>query len=240
MPIAGGAGVPARRSCSRMYCCSNAFTVCQAMQFLGHVPDWRGPTAPAHVEGEALGVERIVGQEVERLSLHSAAPPAGYPPDLELEVDAQIAAGEVADAARLAIVPPALHPTAGPAGRFFDRRVRVSTRACGSPKIPMTVGLGRKPAKRYVSHSRRRRRGVGMRISCTILARLPKPPRPLPARVPAPFAPCFHPLTSTKTQINYDHYGDAAVYPLDSSYERIPPTRERDKGSVIALDESVT
>jgi len=26
----GGRGGPARRSCSRMYCCSNAFTVCQS------------------------------------------------------------------------------------------------------------------------------------------------------------------------------------------------------------------
>jgi len=35
-------------------------------QLLGHVPDRRGPTAPPHVEGEALGVERIVGQEASR------------------------------------------------------------------------------------------------------------------------------------------------------------------------------
>src|SRR6266852_2068931 len=87
----------------------------------------------------------------------------------------------------------------GPAGRSFDRRARVSTRVCGSPKIPTTVELGRNPAKRYVSHSGRGRRGVGMRVSCPILAAPPQPFRPLPERVPAPSAPCFHPLTSTKS-----------------------------------------
>ena len=134
------------------------------MQLLGHIPDRRGPTAPAHVEGEAFGVERIVGQEAEPFLLHLATAPAGHAPDLDLEVDAQIAAGEVADAAPLAVVPPALDAPARSAGRFFDRRVRVSTRACGSPKIPTTVELGRNPGKRYVSHSRRGRRGVGIRI----------------------------------------------------------------------------
>src|SRR6266705_3046633 len=29
-PSTRGPGVPARRSCSRMYCCSSAFTVCQS------------------------------------------------------------------------------------------------------------------------------------------------------------------------------------------------------------------
>src|SRR5712691_5773383 len=72
-------------------------------------------------------------------------------------------------------------------------------RAWGSPKIPVTVGLGRNPGKRYASHSRRGRRGVGMRRSCPIPASPPQRFRPLPERLSAPSAPSFHPLTSTKS-----------------------------------------
>src|SRR2546426_7883010 len=72
-------------------------------------------------------------------------------------------------------------------------------RAWGSPKIPATVALGRNPGKRYASHSRRGRCGVGMRRSCPILALPPQCFRPRPERVFAPSAPCFHPLTSTKS-----------------------------------------
>ena len=45
-------------------------------EFASYIPDSRGPTAPTHVEGEALGVERVVSQPVQRLLLHGAATPA--------------------------------------------------------------------------------------------------------------------------------------------------------------------
>src|SRR2546426_6078964 len=45
-----------------------------------------------------------------------------------------VAAGEISDAALLAVVPAALPPAAGPAGRFFDRRVSVMMRAWGDRK----------------------------------------------------------------------------------------------------------
>src|SRR5207245_9298963 len=121
-------------------------------------------------------------------------------PHLELEVDPQVAAREIAHPALFAVVPSAPHATAGPAGRFFDRRVSVMIRAWGSPKIPMTVRLGRNPGEQYVSHSRRGCRGVGMRRSCAIPASALQRFRPLPERLSAPSAPSFHPLTSTKTQ----------------------------------------
>ena len=153
------------------------------------------------VEGEPLAVEGIVGQEVEPFLFHLATAPASHPPDLELEVDPPIAAGEIADAALLAIVPAALDPPAYPTRRFFDRRVRVMMRARGSPKMPVTVGLGRNPGKRYASHSRRGRRGVGMRRSSLILAP-PRPRfRPLPERVSSSSGASFHPLTSTKSHL---------------------------------------
>jgi hypothetical protein len=119
-----------------------------------------------------------------------------------LPIDADVAAGQVADATVHAIVPPALDPPAGPAGRFFDRRMSVRIRACGSPNTPVTIGLGRNPGKRYASHSRRGRRGVGMRRSCPILAQPPQCFRPLPERGSAPSAPGFSPLTSTESRRN--------------------------------------
>ena len=200
MPITRGPGGPgATQLLAHVLLLQRLHGVPGEPQLLGHVSDRRGPTAPAHVEREPLGVEGIVGQKGEPFLLHRATAPAGHAPDLDLEVDAQIAAGQVADAALPAVVPPALDPAAGPTGRFFDRRVRASTRAGGSPKIPTTVELGRKPAKRYVSQSRRGRGGVGMPVSCLILEPSLQPSRPLPERVPAPSAPCFHPLTSTKS-----------------------------------------
>jgi hypothetical protein len=47
-------------------------------------------------------VRGIVGQEGEPLPLRDATVPAGYAPDLDREMNAQIPAGEVADAAMLA------------------------------------------------------------------------------------------------------------------------------------------
>jgi len=68
---------------------------------------------PPHGEGKALRVEGIAGQEVEPLPLHRATAPTGHAPHPDVEVDEQVAADQVADAALLAVVPPALHPAAG-------------------------------------------------------------------------------------------------------------------------------
>jgi hypothetical protein len=54
---------------------------------------------------------------------------AGHAPDLDIEVDPLVAAGEIPDLAPFAVVPPALTPPAGPTGCFFDRRVREMMRA---------------------------------------------------------------------------------------------------------------
>jgi hypothetical protein len=51
------------------------------------------------------------------------------------------------------------------ADRFFPRRCKATTRACGSPKTPQTVWSGRKPGKRYASQSRR---CFGIRKSCHV------------------------------------------------------------------------
>jgi hypothetical protein len=48
-----------------------------------------------------------------------------------------------------------LNPTTDPAGRFFERRRSVMTRAFGSPNTPRTMGRGRNTGKAYASRSRR-------------------------------------------------------------------------------------
>jgi hypothetical protein len=49
--------------------------------------------------------------------------------DLDVEVDPEIAAGEIPDAAPSAVVPAALCPSAGSTGRFFERRTSLMMRA---------------------------------------------------------------------------------------------------------------
>jgi len=64
------------------------------------------------------------------------------PPDLQLEVDARVAAREVADQAELAVVEGPVCRTASSTDCFFCRRVNRMTRALGSPKIPDTLCSG--------------------------------------------------------------------------------------------------
>ena len=112
------------------------------MQLLGDILDRGGTATLANVKGKPLGVERIVGQEGKLLLLHLAAPPAQNTPDLQFEVDACVAAGEVSDQPELAVVEGQVCRTASSADCFFCRRVNRMTRALGSPKIPDTLCSG--------------------------------------------------------------------------------------------------
>ena len=112
------------------------------MQLPGNVFD-RGSTATlANVKGKPLGIERIVGQEGKLLLLHLAAPSAQNTPDLQFEVDARVAAGEVAGQAELAVVESPMCRTASSTDCFFCRRVNRMTRALESPKRPDTLCSG--------------------------------------------------------------------------------------------------
>ena len=63
--------------------------------------------AQTHVKGEALGVERIVGEEAEVLPLHRAAASAGDTPHLKFEINARVAARQIpATRRRLRSYPP--------------------------------------------------------------------------------------------------------------------------------------
>ncbi len=124
------------------------------MRFLGHIFDRRGPTPSSHKVGEALGVKRTVRQPVQALRLHGSTAPAIDAPDFQFQVDPVVSTRQVSHSAQSAIVPTALDVATGTTSRFFPRRCRRITRAFGSPKMPRTVELGRKPAKRYASHKR--------------------------------------------------------------------------------------
>jgi hypothetical protein len=138
-----------------MYPWSSALTVCQSRFFRRHLLDRRYPATPADIISKSLSVERIVGQKVETLALHLAATAAIEPPHLQFEINSRVATRQITHAAPLASVPAHLDTTATAANRFFERRSSSMTRAFGSPKTPLIVGSGRKPAKQYASHSRR-------------------------------------------------------------------------------------
>ena len=138
-----------------MYCLSSSLIVFQSKSFLGHVFDRHDPAAPSHKEGKPFAVKRIVRKPLQLLLLHLQAPGTIDTAHLDLQVDSIISTRQVAHAAPFAVVPSSLDIATGPANCFFPRRSRQRIRAFGSPKMPYTVDLGRKPGKRYVSHKRR-------------------------------------------------------------------------------------
>ena len=124
-------------------------------QFFGNLLDRGRAAAFADGVSEPLGIEGGVGQKIERFALHRPAALARHPPDLEFQVDAAVATGQIAHAPGGAIVPSTVNPTTATAGCFFDRRTRSITHAFGSPKIPRIAGDGRQPGTAYASTSRR-------------------------------------------------------------------------------------
>jgi len=117
-------------------------------EFLGNILDRRGAAPLADIEGKALGVERVVCEEVELFLLHFPAPPALDAPDLQFQVDMGITAGEVSDPTDLPIIEGPVGRSADATDSFFPCRTRVTTRAWGSPKMPITACFGLKPGKR--------------------------------------------------------------------------------------------
>ncbi len=137
------------------------------LELLGHRLDGRTCTAPPYVPGKPLGIQRIVGNPIQLFTFHLAALSTGHASDLELQIHPCVAAGQIPYPARAAVVPTAMCRGAHSAPCFFERRSRVTMRAFGSPKIPRTVALGRKPGNVYESVSRRRRlRDLAMGLSC--------------------------------------------------------------------------
>ena len=139
-----------------MYCFSSSLTVSQSRCSSSATSlIVAAAAAPAHVEGKALGVERVVGQEVQPLALHPAAPAA-------LRRAAPRTRGRCAcrrrtDRARgdaCGRTSPSATRPQQPQSRFFERRTSRTTRALGSPNTPTTSGKGRNPGNRYASSRR--------------------------------------------------------------------------------------
>ena len=122
-------------------------------EVVGHLLDRGTPALLAHIQREAFRVVRIRRQPVESLLFHPAADPAVDSPQIQLEIDTQIAAGQVAHSACLPVVPCAMHPAARPTSGFFPRRINVMTRPCASPTTSATRPLGTKPGNRNASRS---------------------------------------------------------------------------------------
>src|SRR5262249_21080536 len=117
------------------------------VQLFGDRFDRAVATALAHIEGETLGVERVVGQPVQALSLHAATPPTGDATHGEGQIDPLIATSAVTDAARPLIIEAREALATYPTGRFFRRRRRVNKTAWGSSSTSWIRAQGTKPGK---------------------------------------------------------------------------------------------
>ena len=141
-----------------MYCIPSALTVCQ-LSFSSLATseiDACRQRRPTKIR-KALGVERIVCQKVDLLSLHLAVPATIDAPHLQLKQYSHVPAGQVTHLPDFAVVPPHLAAATASTRCFFDRRFNVTMRTFGSPKTPRTSGAARNPSNEYVSQSSRRR-----------------------------------------------------------------------------------
>jgi hypothetical protein len=116
-------------------------------QFFRNRLDRRISTTFAYVLPEPFGVERIVRQKRNSLGLHLAALRAVDASNLKPKIDAGVATGQITHLTMLVVIPAALDMTADAAGRFFERRCSVTTRACWSLGRRPTRDSGRKPGK---------------------------------------------------------------------------------------------
>src|SRR5262249_57905319 len=115
----------------------------------------RPQTTRAKIVSTRVGEDGFARKKLEPSLLPLPTPAALAPPHLHFQKYPRVAAGKIAHAADLAVVPPHLNMAATTTSRFFERRLSVMMRALGSPKIPRTVCSGRKPENEYVSQSRR-------------------------------------------------------------------------------------
>ena len=108
-------------------------------------------THPAHLQSKTPGEVAMICQPFHALGFHLAANEAIHAADFHLQVNALVSASHVPNmsGSRVVETPHTFATTA--ANRFFVRRTRVMTRACGSPHTPFSRPNGRKPAKRYSS-----------------------------------------------------------------------------------------
>src|SRR5713101_1469367 len=117
-------------------------------QLFGHCFDGTVPATSSHEEGKTFAVKRIVGEPIQTFALHGTTPGALDPANEEVEIDPLVATGKIPDPAWPLIVKGRRRLPTYSARRFFRRRLRVTTTAWESPKIPCTWAEGSNPGKR--------------------------------------------------------------------------------------------
>ena len=116
-------------------------------EFASYILDRRGPAAPPHVEGEALGLEWVVGQPVQLLLLHGAAAPAGHVQDLELQVYPSVATGEIARVSDLPIVESFTALSRSTHRLFFSPAQKANQARLGISEETTDSGFWKEPGK---------------------------------------------------------------------------------------------
>src|SRR3989338_1749303 len=116
-----------------------------------HTRDRLLPTHLAYLKSKTLGKVRIVRQPFQGLPFHLAADRAIHPTHPHLQVNAHLSAVQVPNLPQTSVVVTAPACATSTTNRFFARRSRWMTRACGSPHLPFSRPNGRKPGKRYNS-----------------------------------------------------------------------------------------
>jgi hypothetical protein len=108
-----------------------------------------------------------VRQKAQSFAFHAAIASTADPTSFEFKVNPYITVRQISNATHPAIVDRA-PSTTSLAGRFFERRTSVTTRAMRSPKTPRSASQGRKPSNRYASERRLSLREVAIAKSCPI------------------------------------------------------------------------
>ncbi|MEX3583506.1 MAG: hypothetical protein VB137_14780 [Burkholderia sp.] len=149
------------------------------VQLVGYILDRAFPTAAANVPREPLRVVRVAGKEAQPLALHPVVALTSNVSHLELQVDAQVAARQIACTRLLAIVA-RTYSVASSAGCVFERRTSAMTGATRSPNTPWISSRGRNLSKRYASDRRFRLREVAIAEIMPAFSQHPNLANPLP------------------------------------------------------------
>ena len=95
------------------------------------------PTTPlSHEVSEPLGVQRIVSQPVQSLVLYTRPPRAKHSSQEKREIDFFVTTRVVSHPSQTLVVMGVINLTADTTARFFRTRLRETTTALGSPKMP--------------------------------------------------------------------------------------------------------
>jgi hypothetical protein len=118
------------------------------LQFLGHYLYGGIVTAGAHKESESLCVVRQLRQPIEAFGPDGTTTPAVHTPNIHGEINALVAAREIADQTRPLIVKNAMHLSALATDCFFRRWCRGRMMAAESPGYWRTEAAGTNPGNR--------------------------------------------------------------------------------------------